>query len=133
MDVAPGLSATVEREVTPEMTAEALGSGDVAVLGTPAVLTLAEAAAVAAVARRLDEGSTTVGSWVEVHHLAPTPVGATVSATATLVSVEGRRLTFDITVSDPAGDVAEVRHTRAVVPRGPFLATARSRVAAPGA
>ena len=123
----PGLSATVEREVTAAMTAEALGSGDVPVLGTPAVLTLAEEAAVAALAGRLDDGSTTVGSWVELHHLAPTPVGAVVSATATLVSVEGRRLTFDIKVSEPAGDVAEVRHTRVVVPREPFLATARSR------
>jgi predicted thioesterase len=126
-DLRPGLSATVEREVTEAMTAEALGSGDVPVLGTPAVLTLAEEAAVAALAGRLDEGSTTVGSWVELHHLAPTPVGARVSATATLVAVEGRRLTFDVTVADPAGAVAEVRHTRAMVPREPFLATARSR------
>jgi predicted thioesterase len=125
--VEPGLSATVQREVTAAMTAEALGSGDVPVLGTPAVLILAEEAAVAALAGQLDDGTTTVGSWVELHHLAPTPVGAIVSATATLVSVEGRRLTFDITVADPAGDVAEVRHTRAVVPRDPFLATARSR------
>src|SRR5207248_1568418 len=85
----PGLEAAVEERVTDELSAVALGSGDVAVLGTPAVLALAERAACAAIAGRLGEGETSVGTWVELSHLAPTPVGGSVTARARLVDVEG--------------------------------------------
>ncbi|MBI4261285.1 MAG: thioesterase [Actinobacteria bacterium] len=123
----PGLEGTAETEVTEELTAPALGSGDVDVLGTPAVLALAERAAVRALEGRLGPDRTSVGSWVELTHLAPTPRGARVRATARLVEVEGSRLTFEFSVSDPAGEVATGRHGRVVVPRGPFLETASAR------
>ena len=81
----PGLEATVEERVTDAMTAERLGSGDVPVLGTPAVLALVEAAAVAAVAGSVGPGQATVGSAVELQHVAPTGIGRTVTATAGLI------------------------------------------------
>src|SRR5262245_3351306 len=82
MDLQPGLSARVELTVTDADTAQAVGSGDVPVLGTPRVLALMEAATVAATAARLASGTTTVGTHVEVAHRTPTPVGRTVVAEA---------------------------------------------------
>ena len=89
--------ASVTATVTEADTARALGSGDVDVLGTPRALALAEAATVrrrGRVART--PGQTTVGTRVELDHLAPSPVGATVRAEAELVYRAGRRLTFDV-------------------------------------
>lgn len=123
----PGLEATVEETVTSEMTAERLGSGDVPVLGTPAILALVEAAAVAAVAGSLEPAGTTVGTSVELDHLAPTSVGSLVTATAALVEVDGRKLRFSFEVTDPAGPIARGSHERALVDRERFLASARDR------
>lgn len=123
----PGLEATVEETVTEGMTAERLGSGDVPVLGTPAVLALVEAAAVAAVADSLEPGQTTVGAAVDLEHLAPTAVGAKVTATAGLVQIEGRRLRFSFEVTDPAGPVSRGTHTRVVVDRDRFVSDAGRR------
>jgi fluoroacetyl-CoA thioesterase len=125
--IQPGLEETLQETVTPEMTASELGSGDVSVLGTPAVVALVERVAVAAVAGSLDPGSTTVGARVEMNHLAPTPPGAMVSATARLEAVEGRRLTFSFEVSDPGGTVARGTHIRVVVGREAFQESARAR------
>jgi predicted thioesterase len=123
----PGLEATVEETVTGEMTAERLGSGDVPVLGTPAVLALVEAAAVAAVSNELEAGQTTVGASVELEHLAPTAIGASVAATAGLVDVDGRRLRFSFEVTDPAGPIARGSHVRVLVDRRRFLQSAGDR------
>ena len=117
----PGLDATVQDRVTESMTAVAFGSGDVPVLGTPAVLALAERAACAAIEGRLDEGDTTVGSAVELAHLAPTPVGSSVRARARLTRVDGRKLEFEFSVSDDSGEVARGRHGRVIVSREEFL------------
>jgi fluoroacetyl-CoA thioesterase len=123
----PGLEASVEETVNEAMTAERLGSGDVPVLGTPAILALVEAAAVAAVSGAFAPAQTTVGSSVELEHVAPTPVGASVVCRAELVEVDGRRLRFSFEVSDPAGPVARGRHIRVIVDRERFLATAQGR------
>ena len=124
MELIPGLSATVELTVTPADTAQALGSGDVPVLGTPRVVALAEEATVAAVAPALKAGETTVGTRVELDHLAPTLVGATVVAQALLAQVDGRRLTFDVSVSAAGPVIARGRVSRVVVERERFLARA---------
>lgn len=121
------MQATVEETVSADMTAERLGSGDVPVLGTPAILALVEAAAVAAVADGLEDGSTTVGASVQLDHLAPTAIGATVQATAGLVEVDGRTLRFRFEVTDPAGPVARGTHQRVVVNRERFLRNAGAR------
>lgn len=117
----PGCTAFIEMIVTHSDTASALRTGDVEVLGTPAIVRLAEEASVAAINGRLAPGTTTVGHRVQMDHLAPTPVGAGVRAEALLESVEGRRLTFRISVSDSHGLVAAGRITRVVVERDRFL------------
>ncbi|WP_027343586.1 thioesterase family protein [Hamadaea tsunoensis] len=121
MELTVGLSAQVQLRVSDADTAQALGSGDVPVLGTPRVLALAEAATVAATARHLPDGSTTVGVRVELDHRSPTPVGRTVVARAGLVEVEGRRLTFDVTVHDGDLLVADGRVERILVDRHRFV------------
>jgi fluoroacetyl-CoA thioesterase len=111
--------------VTHDDTAIALRSGEVAVLGTPRVIALAEEAAMVAVADQLPAGQTTVGMRVQIDHLAPTNVGSSVAAEATLEKVEGRRLTFTVSVTDQCGLVAAGKVTRVVVETERFLDKAR--------
>jgi fluoroacetyl-CoA thioesterase len=124
MPLQPGLSARVELTVTDADTAQALGSGDVPVLATPRVLALAEAATVAALAGRLETGQATVGTRVELDHVAATAVGRRVTVLAILAKVDGRRLLFDIVVRDGDKLVAEGRVERVMVDRQRFLAKA---------
>jgi predicted thioesterase len=121
MPLEPGLSAEAELTVTEADTAEALHSGDVPVLGTPRIVALVEEASVACLVNRLKPGETTVGMRVQLDHLAPTAVGHDVRAQATLEKVEGRRLTFNVSVSDKRGLVAAGKVTRVVVDRERFL------------
>jgi predicted thioesterase len=120
----PGLSARVELTVTDADTAQALGSGDVPVLGTPRVLALAETATVVATSRLMPGGLTTVGTRADIEHRAPTPVGRRVTATATLAKVDGRKLLFEVAVRDGDAVVAEVRVERMIVDRRRFISTA---------
>jgi fluoroacetyl-CoA thioesterase len=122
----PGLAATVSLVVTDDDTASALRTGDVAVLATPRVIALAEEASVQAVTRALDPGITTVGYRVQLDHLAPTVPGSTIEAQATLETVEGRRLTFRVSITDSHGLVAAGRITRVSVERERFMDKARA-------
>ena len=121
MPLLAGTSAAVKMVVTEADTAIALRSGDVAVLGTPRVLALAEEASMLAVAGQLPPGSTTVGMRVQLDHVQPTKVGTTVVAEATLERCEGRRLTFTVSVADKRGIVAVGRVTRVIVDVERFL------------
>ncbi len=123
-DFAPGMTARVELLVTDADTAQSLGSGDVPVLGTPRLLALAEAATVAATARQMPGGITTVGTRADVEHRLPTPVGRRVAAVATLAKVDGRKLLFEVAVSDGDTLVAEVRVERILLDRQRFIAKA---------
>ncbi len=96
-------------------------SGAVPVLATPRVIALSEEACVAVVEGRLEAGSTTVGQRVQLDHLQPTAVGNRVTAEATLETIQGRRLTFTVSVNDDRGLVAAGRITRVVVDTGRFL------------
>ena len=121
MSVGPGLAATVELTVKDGDTAEALRSGDVPMLATPRVVALAEEACVAAVRDELDTGDTTVGVRVQLDHLLPVPVGRSVRAEAKLETVEGRRLTFVVSVNNDRGLVAAGKVTRVIVHRDRFI------------
>ena len=125
MPVQPGLAAQVAMEVTEADTALALRSGEVAVLGTPRVVALAEEAAMAAVASQLGPGETTVGMRVQLDHLHPSVIGAAVTASATLEKVEGRRLTFTVSITDHCGLIAAGKVTRVIVDTEKFLDKAR--------
>ena len=94
MALAPGLLSFVQIVVADTDTAMAMGSGDVPVLGTPRLLALAEAAAVAAIGPSLESGLTSVGTGAALEHKRPSPVGAQVVVEAELTEVEGRRLVF---------------------------------------
>jgi fluoroacetyl-CoA thioesterase len=118
----PGLKLTRALEVEKEHTALALGSGDVPVLGTPALLALAEGACVDAIREDLPDGQTSVGTWAEIEHLRATPVGHEVHAHATLIGHHGRRLEFNVMIEDGGDTVAKVRHRRVLVDRDRFLA-----------
>jgi fluoroacetyl-CoA thioesterase len=117
----PGSSASVDLTVGDDDTAIAMRSGSVPVLATPRVIALSEEACVAVVEGQLENGSTTVGQRVQLDHLQPTPVGNRVTAEATLEQVQGRRLTFTVSVNDDRGLVAAGRITRVVVDTGRFL------------
>lgn len=122
--VRPGLTGRAQLDVEEADTAEAFGSGDVPVLGTPRVVALCEQAAITALGAVLAATQTSVGMRVQIDHLAPTAVGGSVTADATLEKVEGRRLTFTVSVSDRCGLVAAGRVTRVVVERERFLSKA---------
>ena len=116
-----GLTYTSRLTVGNENTAIALGSGDMPVLATPAMMALMENAAMLAVASALEEGDTTVGGHIESSHLRPTPVGAEVSATAILEKVEGRKLYFKIIAHQGDVVIGEGTHLRFIVSREKFL------------
>lgn len=116
-----GLTHTSRLVVTESVTATKMGSGDMAVLATPAMLALMENAAMLAVAPHLPEGATTVGGHVASSHVKPTALGGEVTATATLTKVEGRKLHFTVTAHE--GDVllGEGTHLRFIVDREKFM------------
>lgn len=117
-----GLNHTSRIQVNESNTATALGSGDMPVLATPAMMALMENAAMLAVAPELPEGSTTVGGRIESSHLKPSPIGAEVSATATLEKVDGRKLYFNVVAHQGNDVIGEGKHLRFIVDRNRFMA-----------
>ena len=116
MDVEPGATGEVATTVTPDRTAEAMGNRGVQVLATPFVIGLLEDAAGVVLKPHLPPGAATVGTMVEMRHLAATPVGMKVRAQATLLETDGRRYLFAVEAWDEKEKIAEGRHERFVVP-----------------
>jgi predicted thioesterase len=125
MQPAVGSAAELEFEVTEADTAQALGSGDVPVLGTPRLVAWAEAATVAAVANHLGADQTSVGTHVALRHRAPSVVGARVTVRAELIDVDGVLLRFAINAHDGEHEVAQGEVERAIVDRERFLGKVR--------
>ena len=117
-----GLTATARTVVSQENTALKMGSGDLEVFATPAMVALMEQAAMMAVAEVLDEGSTTVGTEMNCSHIKASKLGAQITATAVLTEVEGRKLIFTVGATDEQGIIGEGVHTRFVVDRARFMA-----------
>ncbi|MGI5273725.1 thioesterase family protein [Nonomuraea sp. CA-218870] len=122
MTLAPGLRSQLLTMVERSDTAAKIGSGDLAVLATPRLLALAEQATVQAVAAHLAPGQTSVGTRVELEHLAASPVGAHVEIGVELTAVDGRRLTFGFHARDKDTLVARGTIERVVVDRDRFMA-----------
>ena len=116
MPLEAGQSAEVERVVTPDLTADAVGNPGVKVLATPFVVTFLENAAHAVMKPHLPPGGGTVGTMVEMKHLAPTPLGMKVRAKATLVETDGKRCLFQVEAYDEVEKIAEGRHERFIIP-----------------
>lgn len=128
MTLSPGLTGEAATTVDDTNTAASLGSGLVPVYGTPALIALLELAAVHAVMAHLPDGSTSVGTHLDVRHLAATPVGMRVRATAILTAVDGRRLTFAVEAYDEAEKIGEGTHTRVVVESARFVRRAEEKL-----
>ncbi len=116
-----GLSHRSTSIVVQHLTAKAIGSGDLPVLATPAMIALMENASMLAVAPYLDENQTTVGGYMECSHLAPTGMGDEVEAEAVLVKIKGKALHFDITALAGDKKIGEGHHIRYIVDRDRFL------------
>jgi fluoroacetyl-CoA thioesterase len=123
MEIEVGTSATVRLVVGDADTAIALGSGDVRVLGTPRIVALMEQAAVSALAGTLDDGATSVGTRIAVDHLAASPVGAVVTATAEVVGLDRRAVSFRVVVHEGDRQIATGDHVRFIVDRERFVGT----------
>jgi predicted thioesterase len=117
-----GLTFTSTTVVDNTNTAVALGSGDMEVFASPAMVALMENAAMNAVAPHLEAGQTTVGTEISTTHIKASALGATITATATLTAIEGRKLTFAVTAHDGDNIIGEGTHTRFIVDRERFLA-----------
>lgn len=122
-----GIKGCAECTVTQELTAAALGSGLLPVFATPAAVALAEECAWKSVAGELAEGQGTVGTRMDLSHIAATPLGMKVRCESELVEFDRRRLVFAFTLYDEKEKIAEGRHERFVVDSERFLAKAESK------
>lgn len=120
-NVTVGLTKEVTMVVAEKDTAAAFGSGSIFVLATPMMITLMENAALKAVEAVLPEGYTTVGTHLDVAHLAATPLGMEARAVAELVEVEGKRLKFKVTAYDAKDKIGEGYHERYIVEIEKFM------------
>ena len=105
-----------------------LGSGDVDVFATPSMIANMEYAAAKCVLEDLEEGQTTVGTYLDVKHTAATPIGMKVTCYAELTAAEGRALTFKVWAEDECGPIGEGTHTRAIINSERFLAKCNAKL-----
>ena len=116
------MTYTSETVVSLSNCAVTMGSGDLEVFATPAMVALMENAAMKAVAPALLQGATTVGAEINTTHIKPSAIGAKVQATATLTAVEGRKLTFEVEACDEVGAIGKGTHVRFIVDKERFMA-----------
>ena len=127
MPITVGLTGKAETVVTPNNTADAVGSGLVPVFATPYMVALMENAAVNAVQAHLEEGQGTVGTRLDVTHDAATPIGMKVWAEAQVTAVEGKKITLSVRAFDEAGPIGGGTHERFVITVDRFLAKAQAK------
>lgn len=130
MELKPGLKGRAETTVTPENTAQAVGSGLVPVFATPYMIALMENAAVNAVQAALAADEGTVGTRLDVTHDAATPIGLKVWAEAELTAVEGRKLTFAVAAYDEREQIGGGTHERFIIRPDKFLARVQDKAKA---
>ncbi len=121
MALIAGMTGEANVVVAHENTAAAVGAGGVEVFGTPMMVALMENAAWRAVVDGLDEGHVTVGTVVNIRHLAATPLGQKVRATAELIEIDGRRLVFKVEAYDEHQKIGDGTHERFIVHLDRFL------------
>ncbi|HZU03720.1 MAG TPA: thioesterase family protein [Ktedonobacteraceae bacterium] len=121
MPLTVGMTGEATTTVVHENTAAAVGAGGVEVFGTPMMVALMENAAWRTVAPHLDEGYVTVGTAVNIRHLAATPIGQKVRAEAELIEIDGRRLVFKVEAYDERQKIGDGQHERFIVKLDKFL------------
>ena len=124
-----GITGQQEEIVTEEKTAKAMGSGELPVYATPAMIALIEKTAWMSVAGELEEGQGTVGTKLAVEHVSASPLGAHITCKTTLVGVDRRRLLFSVEVSDDAGIIGQGTHERFIVENEKFVTKAQGKLA----
>ena len=124
----PGLAGSADLLVGVAHTAPSIGSGLVPVLATPVMINLIEAAALAAVEHLLPAGHQSLGIHLDVRHFAATPIGMTARATAELIAVDGRTLTFRVEARDEKEAIGDGSHQRVVVNVARFDARAQKKL-----
>ena len=129
LDLPSGLTGTAEMVVGEQHTAPRVGSGRIRVLATPVMINLIEAAALAAVEQSLPEQHQSLGTRLDISHVAATPVGMRVRATAEVVRVEGRTIHFRVRAEDERELIGEGTHERVVVNLDRFDARVREKAA----
>ena len=117
----PGLTGAAAAIVTPERLATSVGSGNAPVFASPMMIALMEAASVACVEHLLPADHQSLGAHLDVKHTSPTPVGLTVTATATLIEISGRKLSFSVAAHDGVDAIGSGTHVRIVVDTPRFL------------
>ena len=127
MTITKGIRGQKELLVTEEVTAARMGSGLLEVLATPAMIALAEGTAMESVQPLLEEGQGTVGTRLDIAHIAATPVGMTVRCETELVEVDRRRLVFSVKVYDDRELVGEGTHERFIIDSARFLQKAQGK------
>ncbi|MCD8292040.1 MAG: thioesterase family protein [Prevotella sp.] len=122
-----GIKNTLEMTVTEDKTAEVMKSGTLKVLATPAMIALIEETAWKSVQSELEEGQGTVGTNLNVDHVAPTPLGMKVKCETELTEVDGRKLKFNVKVYDECGLIGSGTHERFVISSEKFQAKANAK------
>ena len=123
-----GIKGYKEITVTKELTAISLGSGDLEVYATPAMIALMEETASESVKPRLEVGQGSVGTCIAIKHLAATPIGMRVRCESELVEVDGRRLVFHITAYDEKDKIGEGTHERFIISNDKFQSKVNSKL-----
>lgn len=122
-----GLKGSLTDKVTEDKTARAVGSGDLAVYATPAMIALMEEASYKLVAPYLEEGQGTVGTRMEVRHLSASPVGMQVTCESEIRSLDGRRIEFSVRCQDEKGLIGEGVHERFIIDKKKFIDKAQAK------
>jgi fluoroacetyl-CoA thioesterase len=128
-----GMRIEAEQEVTHERVAVNLGSGSLQVYATPAMVTFVERTCRALIEPLLPPGQTTVGTFIELKHMAPTPLGARVRIDASVIEVEGRKVSFQAQVWDAEEQIGQARHDRFIIDEARFLERVQRKSSAPPA
>jgi fluoroacetyl-CoA thioesterase len=132
MEIPVGASGSVEVVVADAHTAPSIGSGKVRVLATPVMINLIEAASLKAIEHLLDPGYQSLGTHLDVHHVAATPVGMKARATAVVTNVDGRTVTFKVEARDEKDLIGHGTHQRVVVNVAKFDARVQKKLGVVG-
>jgi len=116
-----GSKATVTTTVTEKNTAKAVGSGNLDVFSTPMMIALMEQAACECLTDNLELGQSSVGTQISVAHTAASPLGAIINATATIIQVKGRKISFTVTANDGVNDIGNGSHDRFIIDTEKFM------------
>ena len=127
-ELTTGIKGHAEDMVTPEVSAEGMSSGRLPVYATPRMIAMMEYTAWTSVEPYLEEGSGTVGTYIDVSHLAASPLGAHITYESELVEIDRRRLVFDVRAFDDEEVIGKGRHERFIINNEKFMAKAQAKI-----